>query len=421
MLLLTILMAVSGMAVNAAAEVLTIDEAVRLALQNNYALKAQRHTIAVSQGELLSARTFRHNPRLEVEGDAGTESNGEREDARDLAVELSQEFELGGQRRLRTRIASGALEQITWQVRNAQRQLLREVKETFYRILFLEEKHTFANQAADLAQQLLHIAEERFRVGDSPQLDVNLAFVALQNVIRRRSDVLRQLTQTRLTLNRLLGRPVDTPVVLSGTLDTPSQPTDVVQLRLQALQQRPDLQSRSAAIEVAAGEVALAKAERVPDIEVAFVFEQEEVGESVKNVFGGKISFPLPLWNRHRGEIRAAQARTRVAELERTALQAAIETEVATAVAEVDQLRTALQLFTETILPQSQENLTLLRQAFAAGEVDVITLITEQRAFIATSNEYLDTRFAYRAALANLESIVGTPLADQQSSFTPKR
>jgi outer membrane protein, heavy metal efflux system len=284
---------------------------------------------------------------------------------------------------------------------------VKEVKETFYRILFLEEQRAFADQALELAQQLLHLAKERYRVGESAQLDVNLARVEGQNVQRQRLEVLSQLTQTRAMLNRMLARPPEAPLTVSGTLDASAPPLDVEPLRQQALQQRPDLRSRDTAVEAATGEVALAKAQRIPDVEVAFIFEREETGAAVKHTFGGGLAVPLPLWNRNAGGIAAAQARTRVAELERAALQQVVTTEVANTVTELQRLRTSLQLFHETILPQSRENLSLLRQAFSAGEVGIVPLVTEQRAFIAISNEYLETRFAYRTTLVALESILG--------------
>src|SRR5207249_5492605 len=108
-----------------------------------------------------------------------------------------------------------------------------------------------------------------------------------------------------------------------------------------------------------------------------------------RQTFGGGLAFPLPLWNRNAGGIAAAQARTRVAELERTALQQVVTTEVANTVTELQQLRATLILFQETILPQSRVNLSLLRQAFSAGAVCIVPLVTEQRVFFAPSNEYL--------------------------------
>jgi outer membrane protein, heavy metal efflux system len=403
----TCFLVMCGVTAHARAERVTIDEAVRLALQNNTALQAQQHTIAVAEGELRQARTFPHNPRLEGEGLTGREGNGTLQNARKYAVKLSQDIPLGGKWRQRQQIAVAGLDRTTWDVQNAQRELVQEVKETFYRILFLEAKRAFADQALELAQQLLHLAAERYRVGESPQLDVNLARVEVQNVQRQHLEVLSQLMQARAMLNRLLARPPDAPLLVSGTLDAPPHPLDVESLRQQALQQRPDLRSRNAAVEVATGEVALARAQRVPDVEVAFIFEREETGADIRQTFGGGLAVPLPLWNRNTGGIAAAQARTRVAALERAALQQVVTTEVANTVTELQRLRTSLQLFQETILPQSRENLSLLQQAFSAGEVGIVPLVTEQRTFIAISNEYLETRFAYRTALVALESILG--------------
>lgn len=406
------LMAVFGlvmppMAVGAAAEKLTVDDVVHLALQHNAVLQAQQETIAAAEGERLQARTFPHNPRLEWEAQAGRERNETRHSTRTYTAKLSQEFPLGGKWRQRIRLADAGLERTRWDVSNAQRELVEDVKETFYRLVFLEDKRAFVDQALDLAQQLLRLAEERYRVGESAQLDANLARVEVQQVQRQRLDVLSQFAQARATLNRLLARSPEAPLTVSGTLDVPPQALDVEALRQRALQQRPDLRSRQAALEAANSEVALAQAQRVPDIEVGFIFEREDTGDTTKQTFGGSLALPLPLWNRNTGGIVAAQARTRVAALERTALEQAISTEVANTLTELQRLRASLQLFQDTILPQSRDNLGLLRQAFTAGEVGIVPLVAEQRTFIAISTEYLETRFAYRTALVTLESILG--------------
>jgi outer membrane protein, heavy metal efflux system len=407
MLAVTGVLVMYSMTASAAAEGITVEEAVRLALHNNPALQAQEQMMTVAEGELRQAQTFPNNPRLEWEGLTGRDRNEVRRGARKFTAKLSQELPLGGKWRQRIQVAAAGLDRTHWDVQNAQRELIKEVKETFYRLLFLEDKRAFAEQAVALAQRLADIADERYRAGDSPQLDVNLARVEVHNVSRQRLEVLSQLTQARLTLNRLLGRTLEASLTVSGTLDVPPQPFDLETLRQQALQQRPDLRSRTAAIDAALAEMALARAQRVPDVEVAFVFEREETGEDIRQTFGGSMAVPLPLWNRHTGAIAAAQARTRAAALERTTLQHVVATEVGTTVAELQRLRASLQLFQDAILPQGRENLTLLQQAFTAGEIGIVPLIAEQRAFIDRNNEYLETRFAYRTSLVTLESMVG--------------
>ena len=122
-----------AMAHGAVAEGLTVDEAVRLALQNNTALQAQQYTITVAEGELRQARTFPNNPRFEGEGITGRERNDVRQNTRTFTVKLSQEIPLGGKWRQRKEIATAGLERTRWEVQNAQRELIKEVKETFYR------------------------------------------------------------------------------------------------------------------------------------------------------------------------------------------------------------------------------------------------------------------------------------------------
>lgn len=390
-----------------AAEVLTVDDAVRLAVQQHPALQAQQAIIGAAEAELQQARTFPYNPRLEVEGIIGHERQETRQTTRTVTVKLSQEVPLGGKWRQRTQVASAGRDRAHWDVQNAQRELRKEVKESFYRLVLLDEKRLLLEQSVDLTQQLVRLAEERYRVGESPQLDVHLARVEVQQVQRQRLDVLSQQTQARASLNRLLARPPDTPVTVRGTLDAPLPPADETLLRLQALQQRPDLRSRQATVAAAQAEVGLAQAERVPNIELGVVFEREVTGPGVKQTFGGSLALALPLWNRNSGAIAAAQARTRVAALERTALEQTIATEVAVTMAELQRLQASMQLLQESILPQSQANVGFLQHAFSAGQIGMVPLLTEQRAFVALRHEALETRLAYRAALVALETLLG--------------
>src|SRR5262245_2445874 len=109
------------MTADATVEGITVEEAVRLALQNNPALQAQQQTIAAAEGELRQARTFPHNPRLEWEGRAGREKNETRQHARTFTTKLSQEFPLGGKWRQRIQVAAAGLDRTQWDVQNAQR------------------------------------------------------------------------------------------------------------------------------------------------------------------------------------------------------------------------------------------------------------------------------------------------------------
>lgn len=88
-------LALGSAAASAMATELTVQEAVRLALQNNPALQAQQQMLTVAEGDLQQARTFPHNPHLELEGVAGYARGETRRQARTYGARLSQELPLG--------------------------------------------------------------------------------------------------------------------------------------------------------------------------------------------------------------------------------------------------------------------------------------------------------------------------------------
>ena len=109
----------SSLAASAAADAITVEEAVRLALHNNPALQAQQQLMTAAEGELRQARTFPHNPRLEWEGLTGHDRNEVRRSARKFTAKLSQEVPLGGKWHQRIQVAAAGLDRTQWEVQNA--------------------------------------------------------------------------------------------------------------------------------------------------------------------------------------------------------------------------------------------------------------------------------------------------------------
>jgi outer membrane protein TolC len=117
----------------------------------------------------------------------------------------------------------------------------------------------------------------------------------------------------------------------------------------------------------------------------------------------------VPLWNwgatqakMRQAELRAEQARADLSLTERQLL-ANINTfyaEAEAAFAELDSLRTSLDLATESL------RLTLLR--YQAAEVSVLEVVDAQTTLIQARNAYDDGLVRYRVALAALQTLTGT-------------
>src|SRR3972149_4503560 len=71
---------------------ITVDEAVRMALEQNLGLRVQEQDLEIAGGDLLKAKVFA-NPELEVRGETDALSSNEGEGV--YSVGLSQQFIIG--------------------------------------------------------------------------------------------------------------------------------------------------------------------------------------------------------------------------------------------------------------------------------------------------------------------------------------
>src|SRR5262249_36838933 len=136
-------------------------------------------------------------------------------------------------------------------------------------------------------------------------------------------------------LRRLLGL-VNERFELQGVLTITAPPAELGALTQTAIAQRPDLQARQAALGEADARLRLEIANRFgnPNVGPAYEYDPARV-----NLIGAQITLPLPVFNRHRGEIMQRQAeRGRVAaELWQTEVQ--VRQDVAAALTRLDQAR----------------------------------------------------------------------------------
>ena len=398
--------------------VLTVEEAVETALRQNVEIKAREQEREYSQGVLLQAGTY-PNPELDLALETDRFFAGDGEGRRSVGV--TQTIVTGGKRRQRrdnARLGIGLAEQV---IEDAKRRLIGEVVEVFYRLLFTQERLKLAREQIELAERLVALSEGRFREGFAPEMDVALAkieyHVGLQEVVGLDQD----LVDARAALNTLMGQAVDEPVVARGTLLVPPAHVQDASLQEQAFARRPDLRALDVESERAAGEVALVRAERIPDLTVSLdLTEENAVFDALDltdrdRLVGLKLSVPIPLFDRKRGELMSAQSRLRRAESERAALGARIARDVRVASARIVSAETRLEHFTHDVVPLAESNLDLTRQAYEQGFAGILQILEAQRRFSDTQLGYLTMQYEHRVAIAALEREVGTRVTGPQS------
>ncbi|MBI1928152.1 TolC family protein [Candidatus Poribacteria bacterium] len=385
---------------------ITLEGAIQAALTENLELKATRERTKVAQARLDGIARL-SNPEVETEAlpGEGGETN----------IGLTKSFQLGGQRGHRKRMAQTNIEKVNAEIANAERLLTKEVKEAFYELLRIQEKIQLAKTIVQLNEQILDIATLKFEAGEIRLTEVNLAKIELQTAIREQTELENEREQAQVELNGLMGAPLEKPVVATGELKYQPLQLNLNVLKTYALANRSDLKTLQLEAQVTQSELALAKAENVPELGLSLT-TRREVNETL---FGGRLSVPLPFFDRNRVEIGTAKAQQQVNRAEIGAQERQIIREVVGAYLAVNAAQKVLAFYEGGILDLLNENQDLIRTAYELGEAELLEVIFTQHQFIETRFAYLDALAAYTKAVAELETAAGGNLENIPQGRVP--
>jgi len=412
-----ILCVFTSVPVFAAAQKLSLPQVVAVSLQNNGDLKSFREEQGIRDAGKIRAGLL-PNPTLELEGVTGSLTGSGDESS--MSVGVSQEFFLSGKRDKRLAIAASELEIYRWQLADQERVIREEVKTAFYDVILTNKRLELADRAIDLNRQLLDVTKERLAAGDIPELEMNLVKVELARSEGSRIDVAKTLDQNQLKLWTWMGLPSGESAAISGNLDSDVTMTrSLIDLKQLARDQRPDVKVLEAEKARGAADIVLAEAERVPNLTAGFFYthdrrtdatgaEDEKVRD---NLLGIRLSMPIPVFDNNQAGVQEARAKKSSSESRLLAVAGNAERQVETAYARYLNSEKILSLYKTNIIPQLEENLQLIQEAYRLGEVGILAVIQEQKKFIEVSEGYLTALYDRQAALVKLEAATATELS----------
>lgn len=399
---------------------LDLSKAVECALANNGELQALRAEKEVARAGVEQAALF-PNPTLELSADTGALTGSSGEDTASLG--LSQEFPTVGKRAKRRAVAQREMEEVLQQIADRERLLALEVKSTFAELMLAQKRQELARRAVELNGKLLEITRERLAAGDIPELEVNLARVEVARSEGRKIEAERELDPLLARLRTLLGLPAGDDVSFDGSPERNPLAITPAELTRLALENRPDLKALRAARAGRDAAVALAEAERIPNVTLGVGYTHERsvdatgLGEEKTrdNLVGIKLSIPIPLFDRNQAGIREARAREQGAGHRLEFARANVTREIEGDYARLAAADKALDLYVGSILPQLEENLKLTREAYQLGEAGILPVIEEQKKYIEVHDGYLAALAERQTALARLEASVGIDFQNKTS------
>jgi cobalt-zinc-cadmium efflux system outer membrane protein len=285
---------------------LTIPDAEKLFLQNNLMLLAQHYNVDVNKAFVQQARYW-DNPVLNTDQNIyDGKFFRHNKDYGQVYLQLTQLIKTAGKRNKQIQLANdqvlSAEQQFTDLLRNLRFTLRTDLTTLDQQLRTLK---IYTDETGSL-QQLVKGMDAQLQAGNISQKDNIRVKALLFNLQSDAAGLQSQIADTQKELATLLQVKGDT-VYLPVIADTvaPTLSYNLAQLLDSARTNRPDYQLAQTNLQSQQHNLAYQKALAVPDLTVGV--EYDRLSTYVPNFWGLQLSLPIPLLNRNKGNIKAAQ------------------------------------------------------------------------------------------------------------------
>ncbi len=391
--------------------ILTEEEAVKNAIRNNYDLREAKISVELAKVQLVQAGLW-PNPEGEfsIRSDKYYANDGEG----GYEYGLNQSIPIGGRIFFQKKVARLGIERAQWQLKDVERNVVAEVRKTFYQVTTLQGKERILSTLVKTNQDLLESVKARLRQAEVSSVDISLTHGELLMVSQELEEVKANLYESRADLNKLMGQSLKFPFIITpGPLTFPSFNLEMATQK--SLEQRPDLKAKELEEKMGSAALTLAKAMQIPDITIGGFYQSDKSrfdvnGQKVSDnsrMLGFKVSMPLPFLNHNQGEIAKSAAEKNDTSLQVEALKAQITKEVAQAYIRLTASKEIIDSYSNGVREDMEKSVKLMQNAYLQGQVSLFDVVQTQSKFNTIEKSFLDASQNAREAIIGLESAEG--------------
>jgi cobalt-zinc-cadmium efflux system outer membrane protein len=393
------------LAADAAAQALSLDDALRRAEEANPRLRAAQAEATALEGQLTDARALLWN-NPSVVGEVGRRNVPNDARQREHLVGIAQAFEIAGQQGYRREEAEQSLAAYREEVRELRRQVRAEVSRRFLAVLALQSRLETERAILKLTEDSAGIVGKRFRAGEDTRLQANVAEVEAGRALNEVRLLDEQLVQARAELAALLQLPAAELPVVRGELFATTPAYTLAQL-LDLVDSRPQFRAFGHREEAARNRLALERAAVYPDVTLGIGAGQEGPSDARERLTLFTVSVPLPLFRRNATGIGRASSELTRTQIEREVALRDARAQVSALWRMLESLRTRVGRLRDSVLPRLDENRKLSQRALAAGEIGIAELLLVNRQLLDAQRDFFAALIDYEITRVTLEEAAG--------------
>ena len=397
---------------------ITLDEAIQMALQHNHNIIAARTAIDQSLALEVTAN-LRPNPSLFGDWEylplgspssqnpnlyPGVSTNDYLKNNTEGDIGLSYLIERGKKRQRRYQNAKDVTAQTRSLVVDNERSLTYQVATLFINVQLAESTMDLAQQDLKSFQQTVDIGESQFKAGgisEDDYLKIELQLLQFETDLEQ-AQLARQ--QGLSDLRQLLGyESVSADYDVVDAFDYLPIKSDLEDLKMQALQNRPDLRAAQQGVTAANSSFLLAKADAVQDLTVQGNYSHVN-GINAASFYG---SIPLPIFNRNQGEIARTRSVITQAQEQQAFINGQVLTDVKDAYEGLKSNDRVVLLYRGKYRDIAKKARDIADYAYHRGAIPLLDFLDAERSYRAEELGYRQTLASYLLALEQLREAVG--------------
>jgi len=430
---------VQGVCAQAPPEILTLSDAVRMALERNPEVLLAREQLAELKGKITEVRADAfpkasmqaYGLRLRDPSILNSASfdkvPAEFRDALvprsanlfDLGVTITQPIYTAGKVGNAIKLAAEGQHEKEAALEAACQLVTFKVFQAFHDFLLAEANLDVVNETYKQREKHLEQVRDRFAQGVATEIDVLRSQVNLANMDPERIRAENTVRLARSALNNLIVVDLNSATRVEGKLEyKPWTVPPLAELEARALETRPEILVARRQLEEARLVEALSHAENKLSVDM-----EGRVGTNVRepqNLFGKDFTrwnitfnFHLPFYDggRKAGLVAQAEARLRSAQLGLEQLVNNVKLEIQSS---VDDLRSSAQAINAAQLNvgQAEKVLVMMQANYQYGAATTLDVMDSQTALTIARNAEINATYQYRMALGRLRLASGMPILD---------
>jgi len=397
--------------------VITLPQALSLALMHNPELRAFSWEVRASQARALQASLW-PNPELEVEVES-VGGTGQRSgfDGTETTIQLGQLIELGDKRGRRMKLTSLEQEISLWDYEAKRLEVFAVVAKAFVETLAAQERLALADDMLRLSEELVRTVSQRVEAGKDSPLEKTKAAVVLANTSIRHQQAKRNLEFARRRLAATWSGTSPRFEKVQGRLE-PVHPLPELDELTDLVAGNPDVVRSSLAVDKQKAALELEKARAVSDITLSGGIQRFEEADDNAVIFG--LAVPLPVSDRNQGGRLEATYNLAKAKEEHRAAQIGIRMELADACRSASNAYAEAVELEQNVLPSAESVFEASKEGYSQGKLDYLNLLDAQRTLFEAKVQFIDALVLYHTAIADVERLIGQDIDTAKNALQTK-